>query len=160
MENINLEKTIWTEKDFENMKWHDSNIYAMSFGINNELSFDIDYIFSWVQPTEESQYFRFWVSPCTLIFENVYDLKLDIEISEPFRLEVEDIIKHTPQRPINADYIKREIEYQWEIGTQQGNIIFKSVGYNQFLRQRPQLLDSQILGFVDRGGISFDKVMR
>src|SRR5438309_8662854 len=103
MENINLEKIIWTEEDFENMKWHDCNIYAIAFGVNYELSFDIDYIFRWVQPTGESEDFKFLVSPCTLIFENVRDLKLDIEITEPFRLEIEDIIKDKPQRPINAD---------------------------------------------------------
>jgi len=157
MDNVNLEKAILTEEDFGNMNWHDCNIHAISFGVNYELSFDIDYIFRWIQPKAETKDYEFLVSPCTLIFENVHELRLDIEITEPFKLEIEGIIKHTPQRPINADYIKREIEYHWEIETQQGNITFKSVGYTQFVRQKPKLSNSQSLNLVERGGVSFDK---
>jgi hypothetical protein len=156
MDNINLGKAILTEEDFLNMNWHDCNIHAMAFGVNYELNFDIDYIFRWIEPKAEKGY-EFLVSPCTLIFENVHELKLDIAITVPFKLEIESIIKHTPQRPINADYIKREIEYHWEIETQQGNITFKSVGYKQFVRQEPKLSNNQSLTLVERGGVSFDK---
>jgi hypothetical protein len=158
MDNVNLGKAILTEQDFEAMNWHDCNIHAMSFGVNYELSFDIDYVFRWIQPKAETKDYEFLIAPCTLIFENVHELKLDIEITEPFKLEIEGIIKHTPQRPINAGYIKREVEYHWKIETQQGNITFKSVGYNQFVRQNPQLSNSQSLNLVERGGISFDKI--
>ncbi|MEJ6979425.1 hypothetical protein WG906_03130 [Pedobacter sp. P351] len=46
-----LENQIWTEQDFDNMGWHDSSIYGIAFGRPYELSFDIDYIFKWVEPT-------------------------------------------------------------------------------------------------------------
>lgn len=42
-----------------------------------KLLFDIDYIFKWVGP-EEDGYYRFWISPATLIFENVYDVNIDL----------------------------------------------------------------------------------
>jgi hypothetical protein len=154
---IKLEKTIWTEEDFDVMGWHDSYIYAISFGVNYELILDIDYIFKWVQPTESNEYFKFLVSPCTLVFENVHDLKFDIEISEPFELQISDITRNNPQRPINADYIKRETEHHWRIETQQGDITLKSVGYKQYVRQQPILQDSQLIGFTDRGKTSFDR---
>jgi hypothetical protein len=158
MKNIKLEKAIWTEEDFDTMGWHDSYIHAISFGINYELILDIDYIFKLIQPTEANGYFKFWVSPCTLVFENVNDLKLNIEISEPFELQISDITRSNPQRPINADYIKREIEYYWTIETQQGNITLKSVGYKQYVRQQPILQDSSLIGFIERGKASFDRV--
>ena len=43
-----LEKTIWTDTDFEQMNWHDCPIHAFSFNDNFELLLDIDYIFKWV----------------------------------------------------------------------------------------------------------------
>jgi hypothetical protein len=43
-----LEKSLWTEKDFDTMGWHDSFVYGISFGENFQLLFDIDYIFKWV----------------------------------------------------------------------------------------------------------------
>lgn len=158
MENIKLEKVVWTEEDFEVMEWHDSYIYAISFGVNYEFILDIDYIFKWVQPTADNEHFKFWVSPCTLVFENVHDLKFDIEISEPFELQISDITRSNPQRPINADYIKRETEYHWIIGTQQGDITLKSVGYKQYVRQQPRLQDNQQIDFIERGKTSFDRI--
>lgn len=75
-----------------------------------QIAFDIDYIFQWVSPTKDDKYNKFWISPCTLIFENVHDLNLDIEISEPFEFEVSDIKREVQGRPINAVYIKRNLE--------------------------------------------------
>ncbi|TWF33683.1 hypothetical protein FHW36_112124 [Chitinophaga polysaccharea] len=46
-----LEKSIWTEEDFEVMSWHDSQIYKMA--LKEDLEFDIDYIFKWNQPDLE-----------------------------------------------------------------------------------------------------------
>ena len=62
-----LEKFLWTDHDFENMDWHDCKLFAISFGDNFQLLLDIDYIFKWVQTGKT---FKFWVSPCTLVFEN------------------------------------------------------------------------------------------
>ncbi|GAA3937962.1 hypothetical protein GO495_11535 [Chitinophaga oryziterrae] len=157
MENIKLAKAIWTEEDFDAMGWHDSYIYSISFGINYELILDIDYTFELVQPTEANGYFKFWVSPCTLVFENVNDLKLDVEISAPFELQISDITRSNPRRPINTEYIKRETEYHWTIATQQGDIALKSVGYKQYVRQQPVLQDSPLIGFIERGKTSFDR---
>ncbi len=158
-ETYRLDKSLLTEVDFDNMGWHDSFIYALSLGERNELTFDIDYIFKWINPSGERKFFRFWVSPCTLVFENVYDLKIDIEVSEPFKLEITDINRNNPQRPKNADYIKCDIEYDWTIETNQGEITFKSIGYKQFVRQTPVLLDEQKMRIEKRNGISFDRSM-
>jgi len=42
-----LEKSVWTETDFEKMGWNDVVIHGLSFGLAQyELLFDIDYIFA------------------------------------------------------------------------------------------------------------------
>jgi hypothetical protein len=75
-----LEKAVWAEADFEQMGWHDVHVHAFAFRPEIfELWLDIDYIFSWVDPHGGETHYSFWVAPATLAFENVYDLKFDIE---------------------------------------------------------------------------------
>ena len=147
-----LTKSLWTEEDFDTMGWHDSLIYAISFGDNFQLLFDIDYIFKWVLTGKT---YHFWVSPCTLVFENVWDLKLDLECSG-IEIEIDDVTRENPQRPKNADHIGRDIEMDWFIETQQGTISFKSIGYKQYVRQLPRYLSTQTIERTERGGISFE----
>ncbi len=149
-----LEKSLWTEDDFKTMGWHDNRIHAISFGENYELLFDIDYIFDWIL---KGNYYKFQVSPCTLIFENVYDIKFDLD-SSGSELEIVDIFYENPRRPNNADYTKREIEFDWIIETQQGNISFTAVGYKQYVRQLPKFLSSQTIELNERGGVSFERI--
>ena len=153
-----LEKPHWTEADFEQMSWHDNTIHAFSFNKDYKFLLDIDYIFEWVHPKPGKKYFKFWISPCTLIFENVYDLVLDMEVSEPHHLKIDSISRVNPQRPKNADFINRELEYDWLIETLNGEISFKSVGYYLYVRQKPILSSTDEIDFELRGGISFSKI--
>jgi hypothetical protein len=147
-----LEKSVFTEEDFEDMNWHDSFIYGISFADNFKLHFDIDYIFKWVLTGKK---YKFWIAPCTLVFENVYDIIFDLEMSST-QLDIDGIKRENPQRPKNADYIKRDTEFDWTIQTQQGIISFKSVGYKQYVRRLPEFLNRQIIGKEARDGISFN----
>ncbi len=148
-----LDKSLWTDDDFESMVWHDCRIHAISFGDDFKLLFDIDYIFKWIQTGET---YKFWIAPCTLAFENVHDISVDLEVSNS-EIYIDDIMRSNPRQPQNANYIKRETEFDWMIETQQGSISFKSIGYKQFVRQIPELTHSQYLIDDNRGGISFDQ---
>ena len=148
---------IWTADDFEKMGWHDGTIYAWYLKEKFELVLDIDYLFHWVAPTNKRNYYKFWISPCTLIFENVYDLKIDLEISEPYEVKINDIHCENPQRPRNANFINHDTEYNWIIDAFQGQITFKSVGFKLFVRKRPILQKKQNIGIKKRNGISFNK---
>jgi len=91
-----LEKKIWTEADFSRMGWHDAKVYAMAFfsdtkTFDNELIFDLDYIFQWLNPAPPSPNFSFWIAPCTLVFKNVYRLKIDLDAQPPNSFDVEDL---------------------------------------------------------------------
>jgi len=156
MENAyDLQKLLWTESDYYNMSWHDNHIHALSFQKNNKFLLDIDYIFKWVHKPH-SRYFKFWITPCTLIFDNVYNMVFDVEISSPHQLIIDKISMINPQRPKNAEYIDRQIEYDWLIETTSGEITFKSVGYDQYIRQPAILSKHQVIDIELRGGVSFN----
>jgi hypothetical protein len=149
-----VEKWIWTEADFDEMGWHDSQIHAIAFSPEDfELIFDIDYIFAWIDPEPNETYFRFWVSPATLVFKNVHDLELEID-SYNGNLEIDNLKREDEGLPANAEYIGKASEWLWTIECKEGEIRFRSVGYEEFIRTAPRLTQSQTL---DRkpGGISF-----
>lgn len=146
-----LDKPIWTEIDFDSMNWHDNPIHAFTFGDNFELLLDIDYIFEWVL---KGKRYIFWISPCTLVFENVYELTFDIGPTTP-GLTIDFVTKENPQRPKNSENINRDTEYDWTIEMQEGTISFTSVGFKQYVRQPPRLLSTQKLTPGERGGLSF-----
>jgi hypothetical protein len=149
-----LNKRIWTETDFDNMQWHDNPIHAITFSDNYELLLDIDYIFEWILKGKK---YIFWISPCTLIFENVYDLTFDVGPTTPGFI-IDFVTKENPQKPKNAEYINRDTEFDWTIEMQEGTLKFKSVGFKQHVRQFPKLLSTQKLTLEERGGLSFEKV--
>jgi hypothetical protein len=106
-------KKVWKEEDFESMNWHDCKVYGIGFDSDNfRLIFDIDYILEWIKP-ENNKYFKFWVSPSSLIFKNVYDLSIDISITDGF--EICKILRENPNAPRNKEHIERDVEWSWRI---------------------------------------------
>jgi hypothetical protein len=136
------------------MQWHDCKVYAVAFDSEKfELLFDIDFIVEWVKPENGESYFKFWVAPATLVFKRVYDISISIDSVD---LIIQDITRSNPTEPKNADYNSASKEYNWKIETTNGEIIFKSIGYEQFARKQPVLLDTQAIGLRERNGLSFD----
>jgi len=159
MERYLLEKKIWTQDDFEVMGWHDTNIYGMIIEKGEEqwqanLIFDIDYIFEWVHPVPPQMYFSFWVAPCSLIFKEVFDLKMDIDYrGNTFDLlEVSDLILISKYEQETGVII-----YEWQMDLQEGDIQFKSLGFEQIVRMEPIYTNGQVLSIEEGGGISFSK---
>jgi hypothetical protein len=149
-ETYEIEKWLWTEADFEVMGWHDPPIHALAFLPDQfEFVLDIDYILEWVHPQPSETYFKFWVAPATLVFENVYDIEFDIK-SYNGSLEIDRIRKEATQRPHNTEYIEKENEWLWVIECQEGEIKFRSVGFKQYIRAKPQFCHSQTLDMKSR----------
>jgi uncharacterized protein YegP (UPF0339 family) len=148
MQDINLNKRKWTDSDFDIMQWHDCKVYAIAFDSEKfELLFDIDFIVEWKKPKNGGSFFKFWVVPATLVFKHVYDISINTDSVD---LIIQDIIRNNPSELKNENY-------QWKIETTNGEIIFKSLGYEQFARKKPVLLDTQAIGLIERNGLSFDK---
>ena len=155
-EPFELKKSIWTEADFDEMGWHDVHIHALAFQPDSfELYLDIDYMFAWVDPEPPDTHYTFWLAPCTWLFTNVYDFKAEVDWG--LGLEIEDVSRELIGKPKNAEYIRREKEWRWVLACQEGELSFTSVGFQQFVRQNPIRVSSQVFSWPQRKGVCFDK---
>ena len=69
-----------TGKDFEPLSWHDNFIYGIHFLSANwksNLILDIDHIVEWLCGVDQQTRFR--IVPATLVFQDVTDLKINID---------------------------------------------------------------------------------
>ena len=142
-----LEKSIWTEIDFEQMGWHDCRIYKIR--LTEDLEFDIDYILKWNKPDLEGLSFTFWVAPATLVFKKPTNLTFDLDTTFASAVEIENI--------------ERELTSNgsiWTIITHQGDLEFRSEGYEQFIRQEPSYQLRQTIPFPERYGISLERTTK
>jgi hypothetical protein len=148
-----LEKYIWSEDDFSIMGWHDSKIWGfLADSENFEFMVDLDYIFQWVHPKEVETYFKFWVAPVTMVFENAYDICLDIE-SRQGELEVADLHMENERKSKNG----RFDEYDFRFECQEGDFKVSATGFKMYVRKAPVLQSGQTLDYDLRGGINFDR---
>jgi len=151
-----LEKWIWSEKDFEKMGWHDCHIHSLAFYPEKfELALDLDYIFKWVEPKKGETHYKFWVAPVTMVFENVYDISINIETS--LGIEIASISRSNQSAPRNVEFINKVEQWDWNIDCQEGTIFFKSVGYTMYVKSEPIFLSNQVIDINDRGGINFER---
>ena len=144
MDKYKLEKQIWTHLDFDKMGWHDCIVYAFRF--DNKLIFDIDYLLEWVMPTGDEVNYKFWISPATLIFEDVENVKISIDLPFVNGIEIADLNKETLE----------DGKIKWKMETQEGLIEFISTGYKQFIKGHPILKSGQSLSEDERGGYNFE----
>lgn len=148
-----LEKSVWNDADFSQMGWHDVVVHALGFdAAGSELLLDLDYLFAWVEPEPPSAYFSFWIAPATLVFQQVWDMKMNYDASLGFQLlEIqrgeERACPHAPSRQ----------EWHWMLEGVEGHISFWAGGYTQHTRRHPQHHERQSLSLVQRGGFSFDR---
>lgn len=154
-----LDKSIWTQDNFEEMGWHDADIYRFTIAKSEDkwaadFLLDIDYIFNWVKPILPKQSFTFWVAPCTLIFRECFDLRMDLKTDGGCLglMEIADLyLKNRVEQEIN------KFAYEWTIELQQGHITLKSYGLEQIVRQPPLHVQGQVLTLDERKGINFGR---
>ena len=126
------------------MGWHDSRIYALAFMPDEfEFVFDLDYILKWVHPGPDETYFKFWIAAATLVFDNVYEVDIDIG-SNDGGLDILNVTREDPRAPRNAEHISKNCEWLWILDCLQGEIKFRSAGYKQYLRTYPVLGSQQL----------------
>ncbi|WP_347066851.1 hypothetical protein [Flavobacterium sp. WV_118_3] len=132
---------ILTDENFEEMKWHDNYIHAISFPDENlQFGLDIDYLFDWILDNQDNTY-TFIVSPCVLLFFNVSHLKIDIDFQNIIGLNILDINRINPRLSPN----KKITLWDFEIITDKGLIKFEFSGYKQIVKEQPVFSRSQVL---------------
>jgi hypothetical protein len=150
-----LSKSVWSDADFAEMGWHDATIHGLSVDAARELPrllLDLDYIVRWVQPAPPSTYFSFWVSPATLVFEDVWDLEGELDFTGTVPdLEIADVHRLAPEGD-------RQDLPLWHIEGHAFDLRFRASGYRQYFRRSPTLVPRQALSRADRGGCTFDEV--
>jgi hypothetical protein len=150
-----LEKEVWSESDFDFMGWHDASIWSMVSNAEKfEYLFDIDYIFKWVDPKENETYFKFWVAPVTMVFENAFDVKIDIE-SQQGLIEVAELHMENPELTPNGKFTSHSYRFE----CQEGEISLKATGFKMYVRQKPKLIQGQSFEYEERGGVNFGRVL-
>ncbi len=155
MEDFILEKSVWDHHDFENMGWHDATLWSVVANTESyEFLVDLDYIFKWVSPGVDETHYRFWVAPVTMVFENAFDIALDIQSSQG-SIEVENF--HRVELGLSPN--KKFIQYGFRYECQEGVISLNATGYKMFVRQKPVLIDHQSLAYASRGGVSFSRTV-
>ena len=163
MEAYQLEKLIWDDDDFEVMGWHDATIWAIHPDEDaHEFSLDLDYIFKWVDPGVGETYFKFWVAPVTMVFENAHAVK--IVVDSPLGFEVSDLHRGEPEPAPDGKLTERSYRFQFPAGTDmnhelfnEGEIALRSTGFHMFVRRAPKLLSDQRFSLTDRGGVGFQR---
>ncbi|GAA4055517.1 hypothetical protein GCM10022409_48420 [Hymenobacter glaciei] len=140
-----LEKWVWTEADFAQMGWHDATIYAVQFG--KDISFDIDYIFEWVQ-ADKDDFFSFYIAPVTLIFSEPRSIVFNVNFRFGQQLEIEGIHRRITDAGLT----------EWCLETHQGDIIIITDSFQQIIRCPPTLQIGQQIMLEERGESSFSRV--
>jgi hypothetical protein len=75
--------------------------------------FSVRVRFEWVHPAAGEEFLRFWVAPCTLVFQNVYEVRFEAEWYGGPMLSVDDLSQGDPRTPRNAEHIGRDREWLW-----------------------------------------------
>lgn len=137
-------KEIWITDDFEKMGWHDCHIHSIYFHDREpEIHLDIDYLFEWVLD-EKDRYYKFWISPCILIFYCISNLEIHLSFGDNNGLNISEIKRYNPILTPNGE----GIDWTFEIITDMGYIKFNSTEFKQIVKQQPRFIQDQVL---DRG---------
>ena len=135
------------------MGWHDAKVWGMLANPSKwEYLFDLDYIFQWVQLEGGEEYYQFWMAPVTMVFENAYDVKINIQ-SPQGEIEVADLYMEDALKTENGEHT----EHTFRFVCQEGEITLRATGYKMYVRNNPMLCQSQSIGYQERGGVNFGR---
>jgi hypothetical protein len=112
METYELQKAVCDDEDFAVLGWHDATIWSTVANVDTfEFIVDLDYIFMWVHPCECETYFKFWVAPVTMVFEDAHDVRIDID-SQSGSIEVADFHREAPE-PTRKGFVGKSVQHTY-----------------------------------------------
>ncbi len=141
---------VWTEADFDGMSWHDATVHAIAVEPAAEdpgqLLLDLDYLVAWVPPTGDRTEFGFWIAPTTLVFDQAWDLTVDVAL-HGMALDLQlDGIRRAEDQPFGRS--------TWTLEGHSFTLTVTSQGFRQHPRSAPIWSTMQRLDLATRGGIS------
>ncbi|MGD9679390.1 MAG: hypothetical protein AB7V16_13700 [Vulcanibacillus sp.] len=147
------DKSYYTQKDFDVISFHDCAIHSMYFNDEEKKFFlDIDFITEWIINPGEAISFK--VAPATLVFNNVLDMRIDIDLSCCSKLELPSIdgVRYVVEKNDNGYIFSKFI-----VDLHEGCIVLYSESYEIYLRKSP-ILSNMTLPNKERGVPSFDLI--
>jgi hypothetical protein len=149
-----LTKSTWSDADFDTMGWHEVTAHGLCVrpGASDDalprLLLDIDYVVRWVAPVAPETHFSFWISPATLVFEDVWDLEGDLDFTGmALSLDIDHLRRSTPDDSRGGP--------RWHLEGHHFTLTFRATGFHQYLRQAPRHSPRLVLPHDERGGLSF-----
>ena len=139
----------------EDVVKHDTLIHSIGFNPTDyQLSLDLDWI---IRAEIKSGRYEYHLSPSTLILENVWDVRFDLESN--LSLTVDEVRILSQSRPKNADCLRYESqEYMVLIECLGGSIQFRTIGGRVFKRTPECMGMDSSLSVSERGGFSLQPV--
>ena len=96
------------------------------------------------------KFYKFWLSPATLLFEDVGEVRMSVEaFGKPILLNLE--------RSEPATREGYQTTWRWTFDCISGEISFRASGFTQFTRRAPILCGKQVFDVAERGGFSFSR---
>ena len=154
--------TVWTERDFGRLSWHDCHLWRMDFVVGepdegdwtSDLVLGLDFIVEWLCGAGGGAQFR--IAPATLVFHGVTDPRIAVDWGHSggqaalHPLSV-DRIEREPVKDqkvyLDRPYHRWRIALNWPAG---GEIAFGAVGFTQTLLADPVLSERQHLSHGER----------
>ncbi len=122
--------------------WYNCQVRALAFSPESkEFILDVDYIFQWIDPTPTNEFYSFLMAPCTIVFQNAFDLQFEIG-SYVGGLTLDTLCKTevTDRRRVNKNY--EGAIWQRELECVEGSIAFLASGYTAYAREATAIVSN------------------
>ena len=134
----------YTSDDFDRLGFHDCHLSGAHWNSDTfEVTFEIDYIVKWLEPTAAEQAYRFWVSPAELCFMNVDDLHLELAWDGlALDCSVQELHRQEMRTTPNG-----MAQWKWELefSVPEGRIVFWATDFELRIKNSPTLSATQRL---------------
>ena len=138
------------EKQIYKILCPDTHIYGLGINdIKKELYLDIDCIFNVII----GKYYKFAVSPSTIVFKNVWDLSIHLDTNES--LIIDNVQVDCLGIPRNVEYVKSNSEYKVIIECLQGSLSFNTIGGYLIKREKETILSKEYFNISKKRSICF-----
>ena len=142
-----LEKSEWTNADFESLSWHDCHVHGFRLVEGEhgtaEVTFDIDFIVEWLCHTDRRVEFR--IAPANLTFHAVFGLRFELDYAAVeagmTAFSLSGIEREVVLYPNGHSSFRWRLPINWPTGV----ITFQGPGFTQVLKREPILVDRQAL---------------
>ena len=131
------------------MDWRDCVVHGFdALPETDAVVLDVDYCIHREAPTRADELVTYWVSPATLVFQQV--TKVEIQIGGATGGLVLRALERGDEQTATGEWRARE----WRLVGQEGQILLHAAGYSLAIRRPPLPTSTPRLTLAERGGVS------